>query len=105
MASKSNNPITRLEENIMGTEAENKAAEKELKTNRMEQKYQRGLDILRNAMGSAPSQPAPQQPQPTPAPTPAPQQPAPAAPGMKAGGKVAGKLATRGYGCAAKGKK
>ena len=48
--------------------------------------------------------------QPAPAPAPAPMQTAPApqgapAPGMKKGGSVAGRLATRGYGIAKGGKK
>jgi len=79
MPSKSNNPITRLKENVMGTEAENKAAEESMSKTRLGKKLNEAKENIvgkpdtgetTNAMGDK----------------------------YKKGGKVAGKLATRGYG-------
>ena len=59
------------------------------------------MDSIKSRLGMGQPQQAAPAPQPAPQAAPAPQ----ATPGMKKGGKVAGQLATRGYGIAKGGKK
>ena len=92
MASESNNPITRLKENIMGTEAENKAAEESMKKTRLGKKLNEAKDYVKDSIkdmvgkkdtGETTN---------------------PVGDKYKKGGQVAGCLATRGYGISKHGK-
>jgi hypothetical protein len=87
MASESNNPFTRLKENIMGTEAENKAAEASMGKTRLGKKYLETKDTIKDSIKKDTGETT-----------------NPMGDKYKKGGKVAGRLATRGYGMCKGGK-